>query len=450
MTRPVPPAAARTRSSEAVRAGLFAVALLALPSALRAEDAPAFRFDPARAFTYLSETLSPKPGKESAELRAELSALVDEILDGPWAPLYVDYSAKEAGGVGPAEWAFTRPGEQLLALAEAAPYLSGAQRKRAAARLAELVGKTPPTRKVTVDARAGKPRTIRKAPPAYFPPPKDPDAELFADAYAVWAWAAAFDAWDAARPAFEDFKALRPKLSASGAFEPAYRPGEEGVLTAAVAADPVYRFAVLESLVSGLQDNYGYFGAREAAARMVKGKPVFPHARHLSALIGYHRLAKRFGDTAEADWAEAEFRKAAAATLHLRSAAFLWSDPYLVPEVARLLRDNAGAWLDELDRLPPVGMLPAKDWDNRPIAGRKDQRVINRHTWFHAWGGQGEGLRPRTVMGAFLVHARLFAATPERVAGTLDVPWCKADLYHLRKLVVALQAAEGAAWTAVR
>ena len=96
-----------------------------------------------------------------------------------------------------------------------------------------------------------------------------------------------------------------------------------------------------------------------------------------------------------------------------------------------------------------VGNLPAKDWNNRVVPGRRDHYVMNPFTWYHAWGGQGEGIRPRTVLGAFLVEARLFGASPRQVVQTLDVPWCKADIYYAQKLVAAIQATEKAGWTAV-
>lgn len=110
------------------------LALLLVPAgAVRAQDTPAFRYDPARAAVYLGESRSPAaPGAVPAELLRELAAVTDEILDGPWAPLYSDYSAAQAGGVGPAEWAFLRPGDTFLALAQAAPYMSPAQREKAA------------------------------------------------------------------------------------------------------------------------------------------------------------------------------------------------------------------------------------------------------------------------------------------------------------------------------
>jgi hypothetical protein len=74
---------------------------------------------------------------------------------------------------------------------------------------------------------------------------------------------------------------------------------------------------------------------------------------------------------------------------------------------------------------------------------------MNPYTWFHAGGGQGEGIRPRTVHGAFLANTYLLGAPAEKVAETVDVPWCKADLTYAAKLIVAIQAAEKAEWAAV-
>jgi len=85
-------------------------------------------------------------------------------------------------------------------------------------------------------------------------------------------------------------------------------------------------------------------------------------------------MARHFGDEAEAAWAKQMFERVAQMTLAHRSAPFLWSDPYLTPEVARMLRDHAGAWLDELSRLSSVGILPAYDWDRRLVEGRHDYR----------------------------------------------------------------------------
>ena len=419
---------------------LVAATILFIAIPLFAQEQPAFPYDPTRAARYLDQPTPAPPPPPNPDTLKELSDTVDEILDGPWLPLYSDYSAGQAGGVGPAEWAFTRPGEKFLALAQAAPFMTAAQKQKCAEQLRQDLASTSPTRTLFLTFDHAKPRNIRPAP-AFKAPSVRPDETqrlLFTQAYAIWAYAWAFNAWDQVRPCFADLKALRVDLEKRGDFTPAYQPGNDALLTRAVADNPEYRFTVYESLISGYQDNYGYHGARDARQRMQKGKPVFFYVQNLAALIGYYRLAQHFGDDAERAWAQTTFNQIATLTLSQRSAPYLWCDESLVPEVALLLRDHAGPWLDQLAKTSPVGNLPAVDWDNHLVPNRRDYRVINPHTWYQAWGGQGEGVRPRTVMAAFLVNSTLFQVPKERITQTRDIPWCKADLYYLRKLTTEL------------
>jgi len=423
---------------------LLASALLAL--CVRAADGPAFKYDVGKTALYLAEAKETKDAKDSgaaAELRKELAAVVGEICDGPWAPLYSDYSAAQAGGVGPAEWAFTRPGDILLAVAEAAPYLNAGQQEKAKTLAADTLRDCSPTKRVYLDvSKGGKERNIRKAPKPVAPwlSKEDTERNLFSEAYCVWACARAFNLWDECRVCFEDLKKIREELDKRGDFAPVYRKGEDGSLTATLAADPAYRFRVYRALISGYQDNYWEHPAREAQARMEKGKPVFFYVRVLAALLGHYRLARHYGDEVEAKWAEETFSQVAALTLSQQAAPYLWSDHYLTPEVARLLRDHAGAWLDELKKTPSVGDQPAYDWGHKLVPGAVDKVAINPFTHLYAWGGQGEGIRPRTVLAAFLVNAWLFDAPPDQIAATRDIPWCKADLYYVRKLVAGIQS----------
>jgi hypothetical protein len=424
------------------RLSLITISFLVVATHAVAQEPPAFPYDPALAPRYLEEPAPAPLPQTDPEALKELSAIVEEILDGPWLPLYSDYSGAQAGGRGPAEWAFTRPGEKFLALAQAAPYMTSSQKEKCARQLHEDLASTSPTRKLLLDVSRGKPRNIRQAP-AFRPtalPADQTQLRLFAQSYAIWSYASAFNAWDQVRPCFVDLKALRLELDRRGDLTPAYQPGQDAILTPALAADPAYRFTVYESLISGHQDNYGYQGAIEARQRMQKGKPVFFYIENLSALIGYHRLAKHFGDDDERDWAAANFNRIASLALSQKAAPYLWCDDHHVPEIARLLRDHAGPWLDQLAKTHPVANLPAVDWDNNLVPNRRDNRVINPHTWYQAWGGQGEGVRPRTVMAAFLVNATLFNAPKKRVSETRDIPWCKADLYYLRKLATELAA----------
>jgi hypothetical protein len=325
------------------------------------------------------------------------------------------------------------------------------QKAKARELVRDLIKSCPPTRQVYLAVARGKPRNLRNTPPpakAWLPEP-EVQRLLFAEAYAVWACAQAFDAWDEARPLFDDLVTLRVRLEDRGDFAPAYRPEHAGPLTAADLADPEYRFAVYQALLAGFQDNYWYRGAQRARQRMEKDKPVFFYGKALASLIGHHRLARHFGRPEEAEWARQTFDRVAAMTLGHKSAPYLWSDPALSPEVGRLIRDAAGDWLDALARTPNVGNLPATDWDQKPVPGKRDYYVMNPYTWFHAWGGQGEGIRPRTVLGAYLAQAHLWATPAGRLARFRDVPWCKADLTYAAKLATAIRAEEQVQWAPV-
>ena len=437
---------------EGCAASVLVICVVLIVNCAARGEAPALAYDSSKTTMYLGQTIRGSAAGSAAELRKGLSAAIDEMLDGPWLPLYSDYSAGEAGGVGIAEWCFDRPGDYLLVLAQAEPYMDAQQRPKAAAFVRNLIKSSRPTRQVYITGREGKSRNVRKSPGyrAVSLPASESQRRNFESAYAIWTFAQAFDEWDEAKPMFEDLKELRAQLETRGDFAPSYKPEFAGGLTAADTKDPEYRFRVYQSLLSGFQDNYGYQGARAARARMEKDKPVFFYVKTLSALIGYHRLAEHFGDAGEARWAQKTFDGVAGMTLAQKSAPFLWSDPALCPEVGRLIRDAAGNWLQELGKTPNVGNLPATDWDGRIVPGKRDYQVMNPYTWYHAWGGQGEGVRPRTVMGAFLANACLFNATPEQIARTVDIPWCRADLYYAAKLIVAIQAAEKTPWTRLR
>ena len=94
------------------------------------------------------------------------------------------------------------------------------------AQLGEHFLACPPTRQVFVNLQQGKPRSFRQTPRPANPTLRGPEAEraLFQEAYALWAYADAFDAWDQARPLFEDLKALRRSLEQRGEFVPVYQP----------------------------------------------------------------------------------------------------------------------------------------------------------------------------------------------------------------------------------
>jgi hypothetical protein len=426
--------------------GMVNVLLLCVAFQCAAQDVPALRLDRASVPSYMNEpSVKPSASAVPPALKEAISVQVEEILAGPWAPLCSDYSAHQANARAGYEWTFIRPGDEVLALAAAAPYLSPGQQDKAKARVATIFAGSRPSSQVFVDFSHGRPRNIRKPQPQpnLWLPDDRKQKLLFWAAYAVWSGADAFALWDEAKPCFEEFKALRRNLEDE--LMPKYMAEADGALTAPILADPTFRLQVYESMLSGYLDHYHYWGRGEAERRMAKRadnvfmydqSAVFFYVKWLRSLIGYCRLARHYGDLAEAQWAEGHFADIATMLLSDKSAPFLWCDDALTPEIARLLRDGAGAWLDELATTPNVGQVPAVDWSKNVVPGVVKQRVINPYTWFYAWGNHGEGVHPRTVFAAYLAHAWLLGASNEDLDTYLDIPWCQADLYHLRKLVV--------------
>jgi hypothetical protein len=53
---------------------------------------------------------------------------------------------------------------------------------------------------------------------------------------------------------------------------------------------------------------------------------------------------------------------------------------------------------------------------------------------------------PDSMHGLFLAHAYLWADKPDRLDVLTDLPWCKADLFHLETLVLAIEAQGTVTW----
>src|SRR6476620_801723 len=104
--------------------------------------------------------------------------------------------------------------------------MPAAQTEKCARQLTDDLASASPTRKLFTDFDRGKPRNIRQTPPFKIPsiPTDEKQRRLFTQAYAVWAYASAFDAWNQVRPCFADLKALRVELENRGDLAPAYQP----------------------------------------------------------------------------------------------------------------------------------------------------------------------------------------------------------------------------------
>jgi hypothetical protein len=161
-----------------------------------------------------------------------------------------------------------------------------------------------------------------------------------------------------------------------------------------------------------------------------------------SVLIAYARLARRFGD------AEAEKQAVDAAVsllrarveaertytkTHFHQRLLLRTQPsrylFLSPELGHLVRDHTMDAATEL-YLRYIEHL-------RPM-------------WYLAWGPLSYDAwetsidRPNNSWAVFCARAMIFNDDSANLLRFLDIPWCKADLYYIQKLALAISQASAA------
>ncbi len=107
---------------------------------------------------------------------------------------------------------------------------------------------------------------------------------------------------------------------------------------------------------------------------------------------------------------------------------------HLTPEVGRLLASYAGPIQDHL-------MDVYVDY--------------HRPTWFLAWGvesmwrNESAFALPTMANEIFTARVWVLDESPERLTRFIDRPWCQADLFHIRKLVLAIEAQGSTVWQSV-
>jgi hypothetical protein len=102
----------------------------------------------------------------------------------------------------------------------------------------------------------------------------------------------------------------------------------------------------------------------------------------------------------------------------------------LSPEMARVYAAEAPAEVETLhqftDLLMPAFYLAAEE----------------RQTHY----GENYIDLPDSMHGLFLAHAYLWPTPPDQLDRMTDLPWCKADLFHIEKLVAAIEAQGKVTW----
>ncbi len=159
---------------------------------------------------------------------------------------------------------------------------------------------------------------------------------------------------------------------------------------------------------------------------------------YIAGLIAYCRMARIMKDEAAVEKGLAKARDA------LRS---------------RLVYEY-GHWRGGVIALVPVQRSIFARWRHltpevgrflRAYAGRTHRYLMDvyvdyhRPTWFLAWGvetmwrNESAFAFPTMAAEIFAARALILDEPAEKLAGFVDIPWCKADLFYIRKVVLCME-----------
>ncbi|MBI2929979.1 MAG: PQQ-like beta-propeller repeat protein [Verrucomicrobia bacterium] len=173
------------------------------------------------------------------------------------------------------------------------------------------------------------------------------------------------------------------------------------------------------------------------------------HNGHLAGLIAYCRIAHRMKDAEAVAEGVVAARKALRERLGFEFAHTRGGLIWQVPK----LRSQFSRWHF---LTPEVGRLLARHV--QPIHQHLIERYVDHHrpTWWLAWNVETM-MRNECPYEFPTVSAQVFAArslilgeSAEKLAGFLDLPWCKADEFYVQKLALTLGQAGAEKWTDVR
>ncbi|HPD16807.1 MAG TPA: PQQ-binding-like beta-propeller repeat protein [Planctomycetota bacterium] len=354
--------------------------------------------------------VAPPPGRPERhfileQLRNALATLSASLGTASWAPLYVE------PGLSGREFPFDDSGETFEALAWAFPHLEARERQTAKALLAKQWEEFPPfTRQAWYPLDKGERREPFWVPPDVLTPSGQPRPHHpFGNVYAVWLYAERCGEWDRVKAAwpqikacFEDFARMNWKLDP-----------ERGDLYASRYLASLLAFARIAEKAGDAE------AARQASALAEKtGEALVAWWKAVAGRI----TPRIFADIREWDDFIGKGNGLFFKIIAHKSKIALFHD--LTPEVAALVRAKAPEAVEKVwtafETLCPTWYLVGEE----------------RQVHF----GENFVDPPDFALNAFKAFAWLRGAKPDELAARVDVPPCKADLAHLAKLAIALEA----------
>lgn len=349
---------------------------------------------------------SSSPTAPSAEARRqELERSVSELLSRRWAPYLLE------PGLAGREFAFTHSGEVFEALAWAFPHLRTATRSRVIGFLAtEWEAHPPLTRQTFYSLREGEPREWVRIPGDMRQPAQDlPQPHPFGNLYAVWLYATrcrqterVLASWQQVLQCVEQFESTGWQLE-----------GTRGHLYA-------NRYASAWFALQQLAKQTGDSALTERARRQ--------YERIIDALAEWWQLAAReaelptfYKDIARWDEFIGKGDRLFFVVFPHRAHIALLAD--IVPEVAEVVRARAG---EAVQRVWTMFQTLCPTWH---LAG--EERQVHY--------GENFVDLPRFSLDAFRACKWLARARAVDLRGRVDVPLCRADVYHIQKVALSLE-----------
>jgi hypothetical protein len=167
---------------------------------------------------------------------------------------------------------------------------------------------------------------------------------------------------------------------------------------------------------------------------------------YLAGLIAYCRIARRMGDAQAVEEGVATARKAMRERLAYE---FAYTRGGLITQVP-VLRSIFSRWRH---LTPEVGRLCAGFAADTHRYLMDTYVDYHRPTWFLAWNVETMWRNecpfsfPTVSAEIFTARALILRESGDKLKRYLDIPWCKADLFYIQKLVFCIEACGEVAWS---
>jgi hypothetical protein len=350
----------------------------------------------------------PPPARALQQLREGLAQTVAEILARPWAPLFVD------PGLAGRDFSFDDSGELFEALAWACPHLPADLQAKAKALLAEAWTQHPPfAKEAWFPLKDGAAREWFRLPDEFrVRLGSDRPHHPFGNLHAVWRYAQRCGelprvraAWPQLKASYDDFHKSGWKLD-----------GAKGDLFANRYLASLLAFAQLAELAGEPElAKQARAQADDTTTALVAWWQRAAEQGTLTNFKGSGELDPFIGKGDGLSFRVAPHRHKVA----------LFRD--LTPEVAAQVKGKAP---EAVAKVWAVFETLYRTW---PLTGEERQVHF----------GENFVDAPDLALGGFAALAWLRGASAGELARRVDLPFCRADLYHATKLALALEAGRG-------